>query len=182
MLKTIEVVDGFHPQPVAVRESALRLPWRDPDLADAVPDATWIADQPIDEEAGEQLRQILGPAAEAGWRGLSRMCFTVASGPWGEPEPVRGELEEWTAVVWLSRPDQCRGGIGFYQPRSATDRDNGAQQSSGWEETMFIPAAFNRMVLFRSSVAHRWGPGFGQDVASGPLVHLMMVHPISTDQ
>ena len=171
MQKTIEIVDDFHPEPMVVRESALGSlgGWRTSTTArGAAPES----DSSTDKKTWGRIRRLLGPEAEAGWCGLSRVFFTVAGESAADPGVTHFEHTGWAAMVWLCLPHQCQGGISFYQPR------DGGQQPHEWEATMFIPAKFNRLVLFRSSAVYRRGPGFGQTPESGLLSQVILVSRI----
>jgi hypothetical protein len=185
MRKTVEVVDDFHPEPAVVRAAALGLAWRGAAADDPPAGCTWVVDAPADEDTAGRLRRLLGPAARAGWGGLSRAVYTVAGETPAGPGVTTLGRPGWGALVWLCPPGQCRGGISFYRPRDpggpVGDGPDMGGRADGWEETMFVPARFNRMVLFDSSVAYRSGPGFGQDPESGSLTQFVLVEPTTTE-
>jgi len=104
----------------------------------------------------------------------------------------------WSGILYLSRPEDCRGGTEFFRHRrTGTDHApiNAAERaalgySSGeemyreiiekdsnddakWELTMRAPMRFNRLVLLRPWLWHTAGPAFGDSMENGRLVYLM---------
>lgn len=170
MRKTVEVVDDFHAEPTRVRKSALRLAWRNAAADDSPLVGTWIADSSTDEETNSRIQRLLGTQA------VPRVFFTVAGDASPPPAATRLEYQGWAGVVWLSQPCEGQGGMSFYRRRGLTVD---GQETDEWEETMFIPARFNRLVLFDSSVVYGQGPGFGNTPESGPLSQVILVKPLS---
>jgi hypothetical protein len=115
-----------------------------------------------------------------------------------EPGRIHVDPSVWSGILYLSRPEDCRGGTEFYRhiptgtdevPRKAEqinalgyaasaemshqilEKDGGDR--SKWELTMTVPMRFNRLVLLRPWLWHTSGPGFGDSVENGRLVYLM---------
>lgn len=111
---------------------------------------------------------------------------------------VHVDPSDWTGVLCLSRPEDCRGGTELYRHLpSGTERmpvndeslkaagyasyeemqreilDRDALDRSKWELTVNVPMRFNRLVLIQPKYWHTAGPGFGDSVENGRLVYLM---------
>jgi hypothetical protein len=180
MQRTIEVVDQFYRDPMAVRERALKnSEWIQPSAGeDSMYDArttTYTAE----EEARERLLKILGRPAVDGETAI-RGFFTFIGESANDRLVPHVHDAHWAAVVYLTLPDQCSGGIAFYQlpnadiPDAKTDGYL-AQSSPTWEETTSIPMRFNRMILFKASTLfHRATHGFGQTPDSGRLAQIFL--------
>jgi hypothetical protein len=110
----------------------------------------------------------------------------------------------WSGVLYLNRPEQCRGGTSFFRHRGtrsdhapttaadlvrcnaktaqeALDRILGTDSNdpAQWETTVSVPMQFNRLVLFRPLLWHSAGEGFGDSTANGRLVQLFFLRSAS---
>jgi hypothetical protein len=104
----------------------------------------------------------------------------------------------WSGILYLSRPEDCRGGTEFFRHRRTnTDRapinaaeraalgyassqemyrdiiEQDSNDDSKWELTMRAPMRFNRLVLLRPWLWHTAGEAFGDSMENGRLVYLM---------
>lgn len=104
----------------------------------------------------------------------------------------------WSGILYLSRPEDCRGGTEFFRHlptgsdraplndeelaamgyashqdmhRSIIEADS--IDDSKWEQTMQVPMRFNRLMLLRPWLWHTAGPAFGDRFDNGRLVYLM---------
>ncbi|GAB3309005.1 DUF6445 family protein [Luteimonas notoginsengisoli] len=111
---------------------------------------------------------------------------------------VHVDSSHWSGILYLSRPEDCRGGTEFFRHiptnserapyddaelaamgytsrhemfRDVIDRDG--TDDSKWEMTMRVPMRFNRLVLLRPWLWHTAGPAFGDRPENGRLVYLM---------
>jgi hypothetical protein len=116
----------------------------------------------------------------------------------GQPSKIHIDPTHWSGVLYLNRPQDCRGGTEFYRHvQSDMDRvptdpsklnaagyasydelqrqvvEEDALDRSKWEHTMTVPMRFNRLVLLQPQYWHTSGPGFGDCVENGRLVYLM---------
>ncbi|MFI8370096.1 hypothetical protein [Streptomyces sp. NPDC085466] len=164
MRKTLEVVDGFHPNPAALTSRALDAHL----VADGEPAAPGrgrlVGPCDVDRWAAATVSSLLGttadrtvPAPDGG-----RFVLRDKEVP-GDDAPHR-EPTDWTAIVFLSAAPPQGAGLTFLRQEPGGPDD--------WVECAFIPARFNRLVLYRSSVlSRRASPGFGIGVADGWLSH-----------
>lgn len=180
MRKSIEVVDGFYRDPLTRRERALGSVWTKP--GDAATFDAWTQELFPDPEATARLAALLGYSPDAQLPTLAgRFIFAGAEG--SEHAAPHVHDEGWAALVYLA-PSQggFSSGIEFYRPSAYTG--SGAWGSSGahavhhpdlWEETMYVPLTFNRLVLFQGSIAHRCASrGFGRTPADGRIAQLFL--------
>ena len=181
MQRTIEVVDQFYRDPMAVRELALKnSEWIQPSVGeDGIYDARTTA-YSADEEARERLLRILGRAPVDDRETVIKGFFTFIGKGANDRLVPHVHNADWAAVVYLSLPNQCSGGMAFYRrtnakmPDEKTD-DRLTQPSQAWEETTYIPMRFNRMILFKASILfHRATHGFGQTPESGRLAQIFL--------
>jgi len=111
---------------------------------------------------------------------------------------VHVDRAHWSGILYLSRPEDCRGGTEFFRHRrTGTDRapinerelaamgyasneevhreiiEKDSNDDSKWELTMQVPMRFNRLVLLRPWLWHTAGPAFGDRIENGRLVYLM---------
>lgn len=199
MTTSLMVVDDFLPEPRILREAALRLTY--PDLQGAFPGRNSLERLGIDglsahvsQLTGERLR----PMEPLGSH--SKLRITLAS------DVGRGMVHVdpgyWSGILYLSRPQDCRGGTDFFRHRRTnTDRrpmnqeevtalgypdydashrdiiERDGLDESAWEKTMSVPMRFNRLVLLRPWLWHTAGPGFGDSLENGRLVFLMFFAP-----
>ena len=114
---------------------------------------------------------------------------------------VHLDNSKWSGILYLSRPEDCKGGTDFYRHK-ATNTDstlltkdelttlgwdntdianreinaiikNDSNDESKWEHIMQVPMKFNRLLLMRPWLWHTAGPGFGLGDQDGRLVYLL---------
>ncbi len=195
MTTSLIVVDDFLTTADAVRAGALKLTY--PDLQGAFPGRNSLERiemgglaAHVSQLTGERLQPMSPPGSHAKCR------ITLAS------DTGRGKVHVdpgyWSGILYLSRPEDCRGGTDFFRHRRTnTDRrpmtpdevaamgyasyeeshqdiiERDGLDDSAWECTMTVPMRFNRLVLLRPWLWHTAGPGFGDTLQNGRLVYLM---------
>ena len=115
-----------------------------------------------------------------------------------KPGRIHIDQSHWSGILYLSRPEDCRGGTEFYRHiPTGTDHvpmnleslkdtgyssyeelqheilDRDALDRSKWELTMTVPMRFNRLILLQPHYWHTSGASFGDSVENGRLVYLM---------
>lgn len=199
MTTSLIVVDDFLPDVQRLREAALGLTY--PEQAGAFPGRNSQERLEIDglpeyvsQLTGERLKPMSPPGSYAKFR------ITLAS------DVGRGRVHVdpgyWSGILYLSRPEHCRGGTDFFRHRRTdTDRrpmtaeevaalgyasyeeahadiiERDGMDDAAWETTMSVPMRYNRLVLLRPWLWHTAGPGFGDSLENGRLVYLMFFAP-----
>lgn len=198
MPTSLLVVDDFlgARDALALREAGLRLTYP-PDQKGAFPGRNSVERVEIDglTEAvsrlvGEKLRAAPPPQSHAKFR------ITLA-GDVGRAK-VHIDKAHWSGVLYLSRPEDCRGGTEFFRhlPTQSdrapmTDQELAAAgfssqeqmyqeivskhtvDDSKWEMTMRVPMRFNRLLMLRPWLWHTAGEAFGNTLEDGRLVYLL---------
>jgi hypothetical protein len=199
MLKSLIVIDDVYADPDRMRQAALRLDYSAP--ADGANYAGRNASAKLLLEGTDRmLSWVTGePLTGAEDRAHGALRLTLA----GDRGRYRVHVDagvEWSGVLYLSRPEQCRGGTSFFRhrstgterapvcaeelarchfqsPQQALDRILGedSNDESKWETLTVIPMRFNRLVLFRPWLWHSAGDGFGDSLENGRLVQLFFL-------
>lgn len=111
---------------------------------------------------------------------------------------VHIDVSYWSAILFLSRPEDCVGGTEFFRHKATgTDRfpvtneelaatgygtfedahkgiiGRDGADAGAWEPSMQVPMRYNRLLLLRPWLWHTAGPGFGDRLDNGRLVYLM---------
>ena len=147
-------------------------------------------DRTISNLVGERVRPVSPLQSHAKFR------ITLASDK--ARAKVHIDQAYWSAILYLSRPEDCRGGTEFFRhlptnteraPWSQEEaRERGydslehmyseiiekdSNDDGKWERTMTAPMRFNRLVLLRPWLWHTAGQAFGDRMENGRLVYLM---------
>ena len=191
----LTVIDDFLADPEAFRERALQL---DYSVDGPYPGRNSVEhihieglERLVSSLVGERV-QIPSPLQSHG------SCRLTLHRDSSEPGKIHVDPTHWSGVLYLNRPEDCRGGTEFYRHLpSGMDRvprdldslqaagfssyaeiqeqivDRDSLDRSKWERTMTVPMRFNRLVLLQPQYWHTAGPGFGDTVVNGRLVYLM---------
>lgn len=168
------VVDDFYSDPFRVRKVAIGAQYKD------VRNLNYPGLQSVrtfsSDSIKEAFRALVGKKICVDEKMLTFGRFRVMS----EGKDTRLKIHadggaDWTGVIYLNLPNQCRGGTAFYRhketglegPPSAAkaaalgfdnsdslgksliERDS--LNSDSWNQTMYVAMRFNRLVLFRGS-------------------------------
>jgi hypothetical protein len=195
MPTSLIVVDDFMLDAHAVRDAALRLTY--PDLQGAFPGRNSLQRLTIDG-LEEQVSRIVGePLVPISPLQSHAKCRITLAADVGRAK-VHIDQAFWSGILYLSRPEDCRGGTEFFRHRRTnTDRapvsveelnamgyatmdelhadiiERDSVDDAAWEMTMQVPMRFNRLVLLRPWLWHTAGEAFGDSMENGRLVYLM---------
>lgn len=189
------IVDDFLDNAQALREASLRLTY--PPQEGMFPGRNSVErinieglEQQISRLVGEPLEAMPPPQSHA----KSRITLAADRGK----ARVHVDPAHWSGILYLSRPQDCRGGTEFFRHRTTnTDRAPYNDQEaaalgfpsakgmvdeilrrdgtddSKWEMTQRVPMRFNRLLLLRPWLWHTAGENFGDTLENGRLVYLM---------
>ena len=195
MTTSFVIVDDFLENAAALRDAALRLTY--PEQEGAFPGRNSLERINIEglaEEAsrlvGEPLKPISPPESHA-------KCRLTLARDTGRAK-VHVDHSHWSGILFLSRPEDCRGGTEFFRHRATgTDRapdsieavralgfdsyeamhreiiEKDSTDDDAWEMIMRVPMRFNRLLLLRPWLWHTAGQAFGDRPENGRLVYLM---------
>lgn len=192
---TTLIVDDFLDNAQQLREAALRLEY--PELRGMYPGLNSRErinisglEQEVSRLVGEPLVPMPPPQAHGKFR-------ITTAGDVGKAR-VHVDPAHWSGILYLSRPEDCRGGTEFFR-HIPTNSDRGpindeearahgydtakgmiadilerdTVDDSKWEMTMRVPMRFNRLVLLRPWLWHTAGEAFGSSLQDGRLIYLM---------
>jgi len=195
MVPFIWVVDDFLGNAEAVREQALSLTYSRTGLYPGRGSVERLRIDGLEQVVSSIVRQPVyanWPANHA--HSTCRLTLAEHS----EEAPIHIDPNHLSGILYLNRPEDCRGGTGFFRhKRTGTDRlpmDAESLREMGyasyadvnedilvkegwdhskWEQTMVVPMRFNRLILFQPQYWHAPGDGFGDSVENGRLVYLI---------
>lgn len=191
--EAIIVIDDFLKRPHEMRDRGLAAVY--PEVHDAPypgRNSTELFElRGLNKLVSEITRQTLVPAPNMA-HGAFRLSLAGEVGSGG----VHIDPCHWTCILYLSAPEDCRGGTDFFRHRATRtirapvfpgereelpvtwesvcrdmDRAN-AKDSSRWEHVRNVPMRFNRFLIFRPWLYHDAGPGFGTHAENGRLIYV----------
>ena len=195
-LPSFMMVDDFLSDPQRARRSALALNYDRAKKDGNYPGV--LSDRPLPIAGLDQsVSQLIGMpvrAASGTVHGQCRITFRNEKGLSG----VHIDPAFYSGILYLSRPEDCRGGTDFYRHRrTGLDRvpddplaiaragygdineliegvvNADTLKPSKWERTFTAPMRFNRLILFSPWMFHNSAAGFGSTTEDGRLVYLM---------
>jgi hypothetical protein len=196
MLASFLIVDDFLADPNAARAAALSLGY-DPALKRGnypglVSDKALPVggmDEAISRIVGEPLIPANGTT-----HGHCRLTLKKDRGVTG----VHIDPCHYSGILYLSRPEDCRGGTEFFRHRrtglDAVPQDIERIRATGypdinalvadvvnkdtnspskWERSFVAPMRYNRLILFSPWMFHNAAPGFGDRPDNGRLIQML---------
>ena len=196
MPTSLIIVDDFLENAHELRQAALRLTY--PPQEGAFPGRNSLERleigglaQKVSDLVREPLKAISPPQSHA-------KCRISLAQDKGRAKVHIDRGAHWSGILYLSRPEDCRGGTEFLRHRrTGTDRapinavelaatgyasypevhreiiEKDSNDDSKWELIMQAPMRFNRLILLRPWLWHTAGPAFGDSMENGRLVYLM---------
>lgn len=195
MVPAIFVIDDFLRNAEEVRAQALSLGYA---VGGRYPGLNSVQKLRI-EGLDQVISALVREPVRAPWTNdFSHGSCRVALASDHQEARIHIDQSHWSGILYLSRPEDCRGGTEFFRhKRTNTDRvpmdeeslkgagfssyeelqkdilDKDALDRSKWEHTMTVPMRFNRLVLLQPHYWHTAGPGFGDSLENGRLIYLM---------
>jgi hypothetical protein len=195
MVPHLFIIDDFLRNADAVRAEALRLNYAVKGRFPGLNSAEKLRIDGLDEVVSNIVRE---PVRAPWTRDFSHASCRLSLASDDRAGRIHIDQSHWSGILYLSRPEDCRGGTEFYRHLpTGTDRlpmdeaslsaagycsydelkqdilEKDALDRSKWELTMSVPMRFNRLVLLQPQYWHTSGPGFGDSVENGRLVYLM---------
>lgn len=195
MTPHVIVIDDFLSNPHELRERALKLNYALEGPYPGLNSAEKIMIDGLDEVVSTLVYQKVRPPRT---NDFSHGSCRIALASDGGPAKIHVDNSHWSGTLYLSLPEDCRGGTEFYRHLpTGTDhlpftedelRESGYSSyqelteqilgrdvldRSKWELTMTVPMRFNRLVLQQPQYWHTAGPSFGDSVENGRLIYLM---------
>lgn len=195
MPTSLIVVDDFLDDPHALRDAALRLSY--PEVKATYPGRNSVERlniEGLNDEVSRLVGEPLAPLIPDQAHGKCRIALATDVGT----AKVHVDASHWSGILYLSRPEDCRGGTEFFRhiptntERAPYSNQEAAEKfgapsakqwtadvledtsdDSKWEMTMRVPMRFNRLVLLRPWLWHTAGECFGDTPENGRLVYLM---------
>ncbi len=195
MVPHLFVIDDFLRNAEAVRAEALSLNYS---VEGRFPGLNSVEKIRIDG-LDQVISQIVREPVRAPWnKDFSHASCRLSLASDDRPGRIHIDQSHWSGILYLSGPEDCRGGTEFYRHLpTGTDRlpmDQASLEAAGyssydevrrdileidafdrskWELTMTVPMRFNRLVLLQPHYWHTSGPGFGDSIENGRLVYVM---------
>lgn len=195
MVPHVFVIDDFLSDPHAVRRQALTLNYSVPGRFPGLNSVEKLRLQGLEQIVSALVHE---PVRAPWTRDFSHASCRLALASDDQPGRIHIDQSHWSGILYLSRPEDCRGGTEFYRHiPTGTDRvpmtpeglkslgyasydemkrdilDKDALDRSKWEMTYSVPMRFNRLILLQPHYWHTSGPGFGDSVENGRLIFLM---------
>jgi len=190
------VVDDFLDNPYELRNAALGLEY--PDIQGPYPgknSVNRINLGGINNEISRLVGEPLVPMTHNQAHGKCRVASANDTGT----SNVHVDGSHWSGILYLSRPEDCRGGTEFFRHKQTnTERApyndqeamakygapsakqwvadllaEDSNDASKWDMTLRIPMRFNRLILLRPWLWHTAGESFGTTMEDSRLVYLM---------
>lgn len=196
MLPTFLMIDDFLANPDAARAAALKLAYDPANKHGNYPGL--LSDRPLvipglEDAVAGVIGQVIRPA-EGTSHNHCRLTLKNDRGVTG----VHIDPCFYSGILYLSKPEDCRGGTDFYRHRrTGLDRvpdtieamlaagyaepnrlieevvNTDTNKPAKWEKSFTAPMRYNRLILFSPWLFHDAAPGFGDRPDTGRLVHLM---------
>ncbi len=200
MYQSLIIVDDFYPDPQAVRRTALGCEYPEVTGQRTFPGRNSrqkFTPQGMDQAVSQALGEpVAGVPGEEAAHGTFRITLATDESRYLVHADRTGLT--WVGVVYLTLPEQCRGGTAFFRHKGLnSDRTPLTQEELAaygpssmaelmrqdgndpdkWEHTMTVPMRFNRLAIYRPWQWHSSCAGFGSSVEDGRLIQLVCFQP-----
>ena len=195
MTPYVIVIDDFLPNPHEFRERALGLNYALEGPYPGLNSTEKIEIAGLDELVSTLVYQQVRPPRTSDY---SHGSFRIALAEDDGPAKIHVDNSHWSGTLYLSLPEDCRGGTEFYrhlptrtdhlpftqeelnatgyssyQELTAQILQKDVLDRSKWELTMTVPMRFNRLLLQQPQYWHTAGPSFGDSLRNGRLIYMM---------
>jgi hypothetical protein len=196
MPTSLIVVDDFFSNAQGLRDAALKMDY--PQVEGPYPGRNSAQRINLPGLSQEVSRLVGEPLVAMDQDQAHGRCRIALGGDKGRAK-VHVDGSHWSGILYLSKPEDCRGGTEFFRHRESDSErapwsdqeamqrfgapsakqwtadvmDRDTNDDSKWEMTMRVPMRFNRLVLLRPWLWHTAGESFGNSLADGRLIYLM---------
>lgn len=196
ILPSFLIIDDFLANPDAARRAALGLGYDPAGKHGNYPGL--LSDRPLAIPGLEEtVGRIIGAAIKPAAGTSHNHCRLTLKGDRGL-SGVHIDPCFYSGILYLSRPEDCRGGTDFFRHRrTGLDRvpttadgiaaagyadinrlieevvNHDTLKPARWEKSFTAPMRYNRLILFSPWMFHNSATGFGDRAENGRLVHLM---------
>ncbi|MFA7322243.1 MAG: DUF6445 family protein [Dokdonella sp.] len=195
MPTSLIIVDDFLDRPDELRNAALRLTY--PPQEGAFPGRNSLQRINLEGLERQVSHLVAEPVVPISPLESHAKCRITLAADRGRGK-VHVDRSHWSGILYLSRPENCRGGTEFFRHRpTGTERaplnqeealamglssmsdvqskiiEKDSNDDSKWELTMRVPMRFNRLILLRPWLWHTAGEAFGDRIENGRLIYLM---------
>lgn len=199
MNRSLIVIDNFYEDPEAVRQLALAQAWYRkpgatyPGREAVVPERDWEPERARLRAEIDEAVDAPCPKSPAFPQGKFRLA--MAADETTRVDRVHVDQQRWSAIVYLTPDEHCRGGLALYRhrPRSSTTWDERwfiknhsdilrlppderraqilefFRDPEQFEQIGLVPMAYNRAILLMAHVFHGTGVAFGDSPERGRL-------------
>lgn len=196
-MKLVHIIDNFLLDPISERERALAAEYKTIDHHGLDYRGISFTD---DSWQRERIAQILGISAEGEWEVFWRRYLEAEKNETYIHNDCR--IGTFTGILFLNSPEQCKWGTAFWmhklyrwmrQPTieeiNALGLDDTPElwdrvyqdgfHENKWTMLDYAPMAFNRLILFDSTLYHSRYPqtSFGSDINSARLIKVFFFKP-----
>lgn len=184
-MKNIIVIDNFYKDPWAVRDYALTkakylsADQLNPDFAGTESLKGIYSDDVI-----KKLEVAIGQSIEVNPKNFAFGVFAKTFARDGTKKEVHVDASDWTALLYLSRPEDCQGGTVFFENKKLGwneipnedilhscgygsrenfvngDLKDWGKDFSKWHISARVGMKFNRLVLFRAGTLFHAAEGY----------------------
>lgn len=195
-LPSFMIIDDFLANPDVARAAALGLGYDVANKRGNYPG--FLSDRALPITGLEaRIGQIIGAAVKPAPGTSHNHCRLTLKGDRGL-SGVHIDPCFYSGILYLSRPEDCRGGTDFFRHRpTGLDRvpttadaiaaagftdvnrlieevvNADTLKPGKWERSFTAPMRYNRLILFSPWMFHNSATGFGDRAETGRLVHLM---------
>jgi len=196
MLPAFLMVDDFLGNPDVARAAALALGYDPANKHGNYPGL--LSDRPLEIPGlDDTVSRLIGHAVKAAPDTSHNHCRLTLKGDRGR-SGVHIDPAFYSGILYLSRPQDCRGGTDFFRhKRTGLDRvpaslegvqaagyadhdalieevvNGDTLKPAKWDKSFTAPMRYNRLILFSPWAFHNSAAGFGDRAENGRLVHLM---------
>lgn len=131
----------------------------------------------------ENIDEVTGKIGQILNKDIQILSYDYSYLKENDKSPVLCHLNsDWIAIVYLSLPIFSFGELNLkffidqnYNSEEFIEKNRQEKRKENWKEYASIPAKYNRMILFKSSLWHSFGNGFGDELENCLLLQNFII-------